>query len=66
MLKFFVLIDFGFVFIIPSEVSVTLNTKKDTELLSVVVMINAKIVAIRLSIWMSIARFCLSADITNS
>ena len=66
MIKFFVLMNFGLVFIIPPKVSVALNTKKTPELLGVVVMINAKIVAIRLSIWMSITRFYLSADITNS
>ena len=66
MIKFFVLINFGFVFIIPSKVSVALNTKKTPELLGVVVMINAKTVAVRLSVWMSITRFYLSADITNS
>lgn len=66
MIKFFVLINFGFVFIIPSKVSIALNTKKTPELLGVVVMINAKIVAIRLSVWMGITCFYLSADITNS
>lgn len=66
MIKFFMLMNFGFVFIIPSKVSVALNTKKSPKLLGIVVMVNAKIVAIRFSIWVSITRFYLSADITNS